>query len=78
MKPPVTHLLLAGELYCRTYGLLHPARTRSDPAGPCQDAATLLSLLASRGLSPRDQDAMVTKADLQAKPIRMVRALGPR
>ncbi|KAJ8254027.1 hypothetical protein COCON_G00206390 [Conger conger] len=71
MKPPVTRLLLSSELYCRAYGLLHPAGTRPDDTTACRDASALLSLLASRGLSPRDQDAMVTKADLQTKPIRM-------
>ncbi|KAJ8251331.1 hypothetical protein GJAV_G00220180 [Gymnothorax javanicus] len=65
MKPPVTRLLMSCELYCRTYSLLQAYRTRAD------DASTLLSLLASHGLSPRDQDAMVTEADLRKKPISM-------
>ncbi|KAJ8389086.1 hypothetical protein AAFF_G00122920 [Aldrovandia affinis] len=72
MKPPVSGLLLSGELYCRTYGAARrTARTRADGAGPPGNAAALLRLLAGRGLSPRDQDATVTEADLQHKPIRM-------
>ncbi|KAI1884284.1 hypothetical protein AGOR_G00224850 [Albula goreensis] len=71
IKPPVTSLLLSCDLYCRVYSLLHAARTHADAVGPPGNAATLLRLLTSRGLSPRDQDAMVTEADLQHKPVKM-------
>ncbi|KAG9343669.1 hypothetical protein JZ751_013047, partial [Albula glossodonta] len=71
IKPPVTSLLLSCDLYCRVYSLLHTARTRADAVGPPGNTATLLRLLTSRGLSPRDQDAMVTEADLQHKPVKM-------
>ncbi|XP_036408322.1 calmodulin-regulated spectrin-associated protein 3 [Megalops cyprinoides] len=72
MKPPVTRLLLSGELYCRACGqlLAHPPDTAAPQERP-PDTAALLCLLAKRGLPPRDQEGPVTEADLQHKPIRM-------
>ncbi|KAG7460297.1 hypothetical protein MATL_G00219950 [Megalops atlanticus] len=65
MKPPVTQLLLSGELYCRVYGQLQAGQERPP------DTAALLRLLTKSGLPPQDQEAPVTEADLQHKPIRM-------
>uniref|UniRef100_A0A4W5RCN7 Calmodulin regulated spectrin associated protein family member 3 n=1 Tax=Hucho hucho TaxID=62062 RepID=A0A4W5RCN7_9TELE len=70
LKPPVTRLLLSSELYCRTYGLLQGGQGGS---GAPKDNATLLQLLANRGVTPKDQDVPVTDADLRHKPIKMVR-----
>ncbi|KAM3863552.1 calmodulin-regulated spectrin-associated protein 3 [Diretmus argenteus] len=68
LKPPVTRLLLSSELYCRTYSLLlGGAEAEAHP----KDNAALLQLLATRGLTPKDQDAPVTDADLRHKPIKM-------
>ncbi|XP_038836911.1 calmodulin-regulated spectrin-associated protein 3-like isoform X1 [Salvelinus namaycush] len=68
LKPPVTRLLLSSELYCRTYGLL-----QGDQGGPGapKDNATLLQLLANRGVAPKDQDVPVSDVDLRHKPIKM-------
>ncbi|XP_036381037.1 calmodulin-regulated spectrin-associated protein 3-like isoform X2 [Megalops cyprinoides] len=71
IKPPVTRLLLSSELHCRAYSLLPGARTRAGGEGPPRDGATLLRLLAKRGVPPRDRDALVTEADLRHKPIKM-------
>uniref|UniRef100_A0A4W5RCP9 Calmodulin regulated spectrin associated protein family member 3 n=1 Tax=Hucho hucho TaxID=62062 RepID=A0A4W5RCP9_9TELE len=68
LKPPVTRLLLSSELYCRTYGLLQGGQGGS---GAPKDNATLLQLLANRGVTPKDQDVPVTDADLRHKPIKM-------
>ncbi|XP_031683004.1 calmodulin-regulated spectrin-associated protein 3 isoform X1 [Oncorhynchus kisutch] len=68
LKPPVTRLLLSSELYCRTYGLL---QADQEGSGAPKDNATLLQLLANRGVTPKDQDVPVTDADLRHKPIKM-------
>ncbi|XP_031689675.1 calmodulin-regulated spectrin-associated protein 3-like [Oncorhynchus kisutch] len=70
LKPPVTRLLLSSELYCRTYGLLQGDQGGS---GAPKDNATLLQLLANRGVVPKDQDVPVSDVDLRHKPIKMVR-----
>uniref|UniRef100_A0A4W5NJ95 Calmodulin regulated spectrin associated protein family member 3 n=1 Tax=Hucho hucho TaxID=62062 RepID=A0A4W5NJ95_9TELE len=68
LKPPVTRLLLSSELYCRTYCLLQGGQGGS---GAPKDNATLLQLLANRGVAPKYQDVPVTDADLRHKPIKM-------
>ncbi|XP_026207977.1 calmodulin-regulated spectrin-associated protein 3 isoform X2 [Anabas testudineus] len=68
LKPPVTRLLQASELYCRAYSLLQGgAGAEAQP----KDYVALLQLLSQRGLIPRDQDTPVTDADLRHKPIKM-------
>lgn len=70
LKPPVTRLLQASELYCRAYSLLQGgAGAEAQP----KDYVALLQLLSQRGLIPRDQDTPVTDADLRHKPIKMVK-----
>ncbi|KAL4659172.1 calmodulin-regulated spectrin-associated protein 3-like isoform X1 [Arapaima gigas] len=69
IKPPVTHLLLSSELYFRAYGLILGSKV-GVPAPP-RDNAALLQLLAKKGVVPKDQDALVTEADLRMKPIKM-------
>lgn len=71
IKPPVTHLLLSSELYCRACGLLLGGHSGA-PAPP-RDNSALLQLLSKRGVAPKDQDVPVTEADLRHKPIKMVR-----
>lgn len=70
LKPPVTRLLQSSELYCRTYSiLLGSTATEAQP----KDNVTLLQLLTQRGVVAKDQDTTVTDADLQHKPIKMVK-----
>lgn len=73
LKPPVTRLLQSSELYCRTYILLERQETGKGP----KDNAALVHLLSERGLLSKDQDTAVTEADLQQKPIKMVRMWEP-
>ncbi|XP_037545020.1 calmodulin-regulated spectrin-associated protein 3 [Nematolebias whitei] len=65
LKPPVTRLLQSSELYCRTYSILCGAEAQP------KDNAALLQLLRQRGVVAKDQEATVTDADLQRKPIKM-------
>ncbi|XP_057201907.1 calmodulin-regulated spectrin-associated protein 3 isoform X3 [Triplophysa rosa] len=69
LKPPVTHLLVSPELYCRTYGLLLGGSPGAE--GPPKDISALLQLLSKKGLTPKDQNVPVTEADLLKKPIKM-------
>ncbi|KTG46503.1 hypothetical protein cypCar_00000793 [Cyprinus carpio] len=69
LKPPVTRLLLSPELYCRTYGLLLGGSPGAE--GPPKDIPALLQVLGRKGLAPKDQNAPVTEAELQQKPIKM-------
>lgn len=70
LKPPVTRLLQSSDLYCRTYSvLLEQSETGEGP----KDNAALVRLLNDRGLLSKDQDTALTEADLQQKPIKMVR-----
>ncbi|KAJ7992076.1 hypothetical protein DPEC_G00274810 [Dallia pectoralis] len=68
LKPPVTHLLLCSDHYCRTYSLLNGGQ--GGPVAP-RDNVALLQLLANRGLAPVDKDVPVTDTDLRHKPIKM-------
>ncbi|KAK7175227.1 hypothetical protein R3I93_002203 [Phoxinus phoxinus] len=69
LKPPVTRLLLSPELYCRAYGLLTGGSPGAE--GPPKDIPALLQVLGRKGLAPKDQNAPVTEAELQQKPIKM-------
>lgn len=70
LKPPVSRLLQSSELYCRTYSLLLGCPEAEEQP---KDNAALVLHLTQRGLISKDQDTPVTDADLQHKPIKMVR-----
>ncbi|KAM9263970.1 calmodulin-regulated spectrin-associated protein 3-like, partial [Morus bassanus] len=69
IKPPVTRLLVASDIYCRAWR--HALGPPEPPAAPPADNGALLALLTRRGLPPIFQDAPVREADLQHKPIKM-------
>lgn len=70
LKPPLTRLLQASELYCRAYSLLLGGTgVEAQP----KDYVDLLQRLSQRGIVPKDQDTPVTDADLRHKPIKMVK-----
>ncbi|XP_048377767.1 calmodulin-regulated spectrin-associated protein 3 isoform X4 [Stegostoma tigrinum] len=67
IKPPVIRLLLSSDIYCRVCG-----QTLSDDgAGPPQDNMAVLQALSRKGLQVKDQEVVVTGADLGKKPIKM-------
>ncbi|XP_071328241.1 calmodulin-regulated spectrin-associated protein 3 isoform X2 [Trachinotus anak] len=68
LKPPVTRLLQSSELYCRTYSLLLGGTGAE--AQP-KDNVALLELLSQKGIVSKDEDKLVTDADLRHKPIKM-------
>lgn len=74
LKPPVTRLLQSPELYCRTYGLLLAGGSGGNSAP--KDNTALLQTLSQKGLTLRDQNTLVTEADLRHKPIKMVSGCG--
>ncbi|XP_068778928.1 calmodulin-regulated spectrin-associated protein 3 isoform X2 [Struthio camelus] len=69
IKPPVTRLLVASDIYCRAWR--HALGPPEPPATAPTDNGALLALLAHRGLPPTFQDAPVREADLHHKPIKM-------
>ncbi|GAB0201733.1 calmodulin-regulated spectrin-associated protein 3 [Grus japonensis] len=69
IKPPVTRLLVASDIYCRAWR--HALGPPDPPAAPPADNGALLALLTRRGLPPTFQDAPVREADLQHRPIKM-------
>lgn len=74
LKPPVMRLLQSSELYCRTYSLLlAQPETGEQP----KDNAALVHLLSEKGVLSKDRVMAVTEADLQQKPIKMVRMQQP-
>lgn len=72
VKPPVVHLLLSAELYCRAGSLI----LKSDAAKPLLGHDAVIQALAQKGLYVTDQERLVTERDLQRKPIQMVSAAG--
>ncbi|XP_040919550.1 calmodulin-regulated spectrin-associated protein 3 isoform X2 [Toxotes jaculatrix] len=68
LKPPVTRLLQSSELYCRTYSLLLGGTGAE--AQP-KDNVALLELLTQKGIVSKDENMLVTDADLRHKPIKM-------
>lgn len=68
VKPPVVHLLLSAELYCRAGSLI----LKSDAAKPLLGHDAVIQALAQKGLYVTDQERLVTERDLQEKPIQMV------
>lgn len=70
LKPPVTRLLQASELYGRAYSLLlEGTGAKAQP----KDYGDLLQRLSQEGIVPKDQNTPVTDADLRHKPIKMVK-----
>ncbi|XP_036133594.1 calmodulin-regulated spectrin-associated protein 2 [Molossus molossus] len=67
IKPPVVHLLLSAELYCRAGSLI----LKSDAAKPLLGHDAVIQALAQKGLYVTDQEKLVTERDLQKKPIQM-------
>ncbi|XP_059533300.1 calmodulin-regulated spectrin-associated protein 2 isoform X5 [Myotis daubentonii] len=67
IKPPVVHLLLSAELYCRAGSLI----LKSDAAKPLVGHDAVVQALAQKGLYVTDQERLVTERDLQRKPIQM-------
>ncbi|XP_051897783.1 calmodulin-regulated spectrin-associated protein 3 isoform X2 [Pristis pectinata] len=67
IKPPVIRLLLSSDIYCRVCGHTLPR----DELGPPQDNTAVLQALLRRGLQVKDQEVVVTEADLRKKPIKM-------
>ncbi|KAM5301402.1 calmodulin-regulated spectrin-associated protein 2 isoform 2-T2 [Glossophaga mutica] len=67
VKPPVVHLLLSAELYCRAGSLI----LKSDAAKPLLGHDAVIQALAQKGLYVTDQERLVTERDLQKKPIQM-------
>ncbi|XP_053768690.1 calmodulin-regulated spectrin-associated protein 2 isoform X1 [Desmodus rotundus] len=67
VKPPVVHLLLSAELYCRAGSLI----LKSDAAKPLLGHDAVIQALAQKGLYVTDQERLVTERDLQEKPIQM-------
>ncbi|XP_072925123.1 calmodulin-regulated spectrin-associated protein 3 isoform X2 [Hemitrygon akajei] len=67
IKPPVIRLLLSSDIYCRVCGQTLPR----DELGPPQDNTAVLQALLRRGLQVKDQEVVVTEADLRKKPIKM-------
>ncbi|KAM6294083.1 LOW QUALITY PROTEIN: calmodulin-regulated spectrin-associated protein 3 [Aegotheles albertisi] len=66
LKPPVTRLLVASDIYCRAW-----RHALGPPDPPPANNGALLALLARRGLPPTFQDTPVREADLQHRPIKM-------
>nr|XP_008113234.1 PREDICTED: calmodulin-regulated spectrin-associated protein 2 isoform X3 [Anolis carolinensis] len=67
IKPPVVHLLLSAELYCRAGSLI----LKSDAAKPLLGHDAVIQALAQKGLYVTDQEKLVTERDLHKKPIQM-------
>ncbi|GCB63786.1 hypothetical protein scyTo_0011668 [Scyliorhinus torazame] len=67
IKPPVIRLLLSSDIYCRVCGQTLP----QDELGLPQDNMAVLQALSRKGLQVKDQEAVVTSADLRKKPINM-------
>ncbi|KAJ8270298.1 hypothetical protein GJAV_G00112680 [Gymnothorax javanicus] len=67
IKPPVVHLLLSAELYCRAGSLI----LKSDAAKPLLGHDAVIQALAQKGLYVTDQERLVTERDLCKRPIKM-------
>ncbi|XP_051906505.1 calmodulin-regulated spectrin-associated protein 1-B-like isoform X2 [Hippocampus zosterae] len=68
IKPPVIHLLLSGEVYCRVCGLI----LRSEQAASLRSHQSVLQALSARGVQVRDSDDVhVSVLDLSTTPLKM-------
>uniref|UniRef100_A0A3Q2YK51 Calmodulin regulated spectrin associated protein 1 n=1 Tax=Hippocampus comes TaxID=109280 RepID=A0A3Q2YK51_HIPCM len=68
IKPPVIHLLLSGEIYCRVCGLI----LRAEQAASLRSHQSVLQALSARGVQVRDSDDVhVSALDLSTTPLKM-------
>ncbi|CAB1322304.1 unnamed protein product, partial [Coregonus sp. 'balchen'] len=68
IKPPVLHLLLSCELYCRVCSLI----LKTDQAASLQSHMSVIQALSRKGIYVMESDdAPVTDADLACVPIKM-------
>nr|XP_057913878.1 calmodulin-regulated spectrin-associated protein 1-B-like isoform X2 [Doryrhamphus excisus] len=68
IKPPVIHLLLSGEIYCRVCRLI----LRAEQSDSLQSPKSVLQALSSRGIHVLEsEDTHVSALDLSAIPVKM-------
>ncbi|XP_061655672.1 calmodulin-regulated spectrin-associated protein 1-B-like isoform X3 [Phyllopteryx taeniolatus] len=68
IKPPVIHLLLSGEIYCRVCGLI----LRAEQAASLRSHQSVLQALSARGIHVQDSDDVhVSTLDLSSNPVKM-------
>ncbi|XP_037121343.1 calmodulin-regulated spectrin-associated protein 1-B-like isoform X1 [Syngnathus acus] len=68
IKPPVIHMLLSGEIYCRVCGLI----LRAEQAVSLRSHQSVLQALSARGIQVRDSDDVhVSTLDLNSSPVKM-------
>ncbi|XP_054612688.1 calmodulin-regulated spectrin-associated protein 1-B-like isoform X2 [Dunckerocampus dactyliophorus] len=68
IKPPVIHLLLSGEIYCRVCRLI----LRAEQAASLQSPKYVLQALSSRGIHVLDsEDTHISTLDLSAVPVKI-------
>lgn len=69
IKPPVIHLLLSGELYCRVCSLI----LKTEQAVSLQSHMSVIHALSRKGIYVMESDETpVTDEDLSCMPIKMV------
>lgn len=69
IKPPIIHLLLSGELYCRVCGLI----LHAEQAASLQSHQSVLQALSRKGIYVLESDnTQVSDVDLSSAPIKMV------
>lgn len=78
IKPPVIHLMLSGELYCRVYSLI----LKTEQAACFHSHLSVIQALSRKGIYVVESDGTpVNDEDLSSMPIKMVSAcvsrLGP-
>ncbi|XP_077354115.1 calmodulin-regulated spectrin-associated protein 1a isoform X2 [Festucalex cinctus] len=68
IKPPVIHMLLSGEIYCRVCGLI----LRAEQAASLRSHQSVLQVLSVRGVQVRDSDDVhISALDLSSNPVKM-------
>lgn len=71
IKPPILHLLLSGELYCRVCGLI----LHAEQAASLQSHQSVIKVLSRKGIYVLQTDTPVSDVDLSSAPIKMVGSL---
>lgn len=71
IKPPILHLLLSGELYCRVCGLI----LHAEQAASLQSHQSVIQALSRKGIYVLQTDTPVSDVDLSSAPIKMVGSL---
>lgn len=72
IKPPILHLLLSGELYCRVCGLI----LHAEQAASLQSHQSVIQVLSRKGIYVLQTDnTPVSDVDLSSAPIKMVGSL---